>query len=282
MDQIAIDFETANSNLDSACSIGIVGVENDKVLFQKHYLINPLTEFNAYNTTIHNITAEDVKNSPTFKEVWEDIKDYFNGIVIAHNAGFDLAVLKVLVEKYNLEVPSIKIACTLKISQKLWKGILPNCKLNTISNYLEVEHNHHNALSDAYVCYAIIERAKRVTNSDTIEEVMESLGLRFGSYKEDKFFLPKNKYKDINLDALDNYFKGRVVAFGGKPKNMTKKRVVETLQIKGAILSKELDRSVDTFILFENVRKERLVKLDELKSKVKIEVISEEEFLKLI
>lgn len=282
MDYIAIDFETANSNLDSACSIGIVGVENDKVLFQKHYLINPLAEFNPYNIAIHNIRPEDVLNSPTFKEIWEEIKEYFNGIVIAHNANFDLSVLKKLIEKYELDIPNIKIACTLKISQKLWKGILPNCKLNTVSNYLEVDHNHHNALSDAYVCYAIIERAKRVTNSSTIEEVMESLGLRFGTYKEDKFFLPKNKYKDVNLNALDNYFKGKVVAFGGKPKNMTKKKVAETLQIKGAILSKELDRSVDTFILFENVRKERLNKLEELKSKVKIEVITEEEFLKLL
>lgn len=282
MDYIAIDFETANSKLDSACSIGIVGVENDKVLFQKHYLINPKTEFNSYNIAIHNIKPEDVINSPDFKELWGEIKEYFNGIVIAHNASFDLAVLKTLIEKYQLEVPNIKIACTLKISQKLWKGILPNCKLNTVSKYLEIEHNHHNALSDAYVCYAIIERAKRITNSATIDEVMESLGLRFGTYKEEKFFLPRNKYKEINYDALDNYFKGKVVAFGGKPKNMTKKSVAELLQIKGAILSKDLDRSVDIFIIFENVKKERLYKLDELKSKVKIEVITEEEFLKLI
>ena len=41
-------------------------------------------------------------------------------------------------------------------------------------------------------------------------------------------FLPKSKYKDVNLNALDNYFKGKVVAFGGKPKNMTKKKVAET------------------------------------------------------
>ena len=27
---------------------------------------------------------------------------------------------------------------------------------------------------------------------------------RFGTYKEDKFFLPKSKYKDVNLNALDN------------------------------------------------------------------------------
>ena len=282
MDYIAIDFETANSNKDSACAIGIVGVENDKVAFEKYFLINPETYFDPYNVTIHNITEDDVKESPNFKEVWNEIKKYFNGIVIAHNAMFDLNVLKALIEKYDLDVPDIKIGCTLRISQKLWKDKLPNCKLNTISSYLEVEHNHHNALSDAYVCYKIIERAMRVTNSVSISEVMESLGLIFGSYKKDKFYLPKNKYKDVNKNAIDNFLKGKIVAFSGKPKTMTKKKVLETLEIKGALVSRDIDRSLDLFIVFDQTPKEKLNRLIEMKKKCNIEVIDEEEFLKVI
>lgn len=282
MDYIAIDFETANKELCSACAIGIVGVENDKVAFEKYYLINPEMEFDPYNITIHHITSDDVKDSMTFEEVWEEIKDYFNGIVIAHNAMFDLNVLKALIEKYDLDVPDIKIACTLKISQKLWKDVLPNCKLNTISGYLEVTHEHHNALSDAYVCYKIIERAMKATNSSTITEVMESLGIIFGRYDDDKFFLPKLKYKDTYTFAKDNYFKGKIVCFGGKPKKTTKRKVLELLQIKGALISKNIDRSLDVFICFDECPKSKLEYLLDLNKRCHIKIMHEDEFLKEI
>lgn len=280
MDYIAIDFETANSSFSSACAIGIVGVENGNAIFQKYYLINPETEFSLYNIGIHHISPNDVKDCKNFKELWEEIKVYFQGIVIAHNAMFDLNVLKSLIERYDLDVPNIKIACTLKISQKLWKDILPNCKLNTISSYLEVEHDHHNALSDAFVCYKIIERAKRVTQSDDISSVMEKLGIIYGVYNENKFYLPKNKYKEINCEALDNYFKGKIVAFSGKPHSMTRKKVIEVLQIKGAIISKNIDKSLDLFICFPDSPKTKIFYLNELNKKSKIEIITEEEFLK--
>ena len=207
MDYIAIDFETANSNLDSACSIGIVGVENDKVLFQKHYLINPLAEFNPYNIAIHNIRPEDVLNSPTFKEIWEEIKEYFNGVVIAHNANFDLSVLKKLIEKYELDIPNIKIACTLKISQKLWKGILPNCKLNTVSNYLEVDHNHHNALSDVRACKEIFEHLVEEYSIDDEDDRYS-----ISSVRNDNNIIPAEftNLKKIGVSKYWNEVKARV------------------------------------------------------------------------
>lgn len=281
MDYIAIDFETANSNNTSACSLGIVIVQGNKIE-EKYYLINPETHFDPYNISIHHITEEDVKDSPTFPKVWEEIKDYFTGIVVAHNAGFDLSVLKALIEKYNLEAPRVKICCTVKISQKLWKDILPNCKLNTISEYLEVEHNHHNALSDAYVCVKIVERAIRMTNSATLEEAMESLGLLFGYYSNERFYLPRNRYKEVNKDAPDNFFKGKIVAYGGKPKTVTKKQVAEILQIKGANVSRSIDRSIDTFIMFDACPKEKQMQLEEMKKRCQIDILSEDDFLRVI
>ena len=65
---ITIDFETANSSLTSACSVGLVGAKNGKKVFEKYYLINPEEDFLSYNTLIHGITYEDVKNEKTFPE----------------------------------------------------------------------------------------------------------------------------------------------------------------------------------------------------------------------
>lgn len=282
LDYIAIDFETASSSISSACSIGLIGVRNDKVVLEEYYLINPEEEFNDYNIAIHGITPEMVENEDTFDKVWEKIKKYFNTIVIAHNAMFDLSVLKALIEKYGLEVPDIKIACTLKISEKVWKEEIPNHKLSTISSYLGVKHNHHNALSDAYVCYELIKRCERITNTSSIEEVMESVGLIFGKYNKDKFFMPKTRFKEIKTNAVDNYFKGKIVAFLGKPKETTRKKVYEILELKGAVISRAIDRSLDIFIAFNQVPLDKMNVVNKLKETQKLEILNESEFLELI
>ena len=283
IDYVAIDFETANSNPTSACSIGLVGVKNDKMVFEEYYLINPYEEFSDYNILIHGITPSMVSDALDFSGVYEKIKKYFiDTIVIAHNAMFDLSVLKALVEKYNLDKPRCKIACTLRISQKLWKDELINHKLNTISNYLEVDHNHHNALSDSYVCYEIIKRAIKSLNVATIEEVMERLGLLFGRFDDAKFFGPRNRYKPFNENAPINPFKDKIVGYLGKPKKMTKKEVSNNLEIKGAIVTRCLDRSLDYCIIFSDAPKDKILALANININNTIKVIDEEQFLEMI
>ena len=193
---IAIDFETANSNLTSACAIGIVGAKNGKVIYDNYYLINPEEVFSDFNITIHHITPDMVKDARTFKDVWEEIKDVIDGeIIVCHNAMFDIGVLKACLEKYNLEFPTISIGCTLKVSRIAYKGILPSCKLNVISNHLGIEHNHHNASSDAMVCYYLLERVKRMYQAIDICELFEVMNLGFGVLNKNIYKGCYNKYK---------------------------------------------------------------------------------------
>ena len=104
-----------------------------------------------------------------------------NEIVIAHNAGFDLAVLKSLLDKYNLNYPNLLIGDTLRVAKIAFKDELPNCKLNTISSYLEICHDHHNAQSDANVCFYLIERCKKIYGAIDISELFEMLNQAFGA-----------------------------------------------------------------------------------------------------
>jgi DNA polymerase-3 subunit epsilon len=56
MNFIAIDFETANSNRYSPCEIGLVKVEDFKIVEQKSFLIKPKDNyFDYYNTLLHGI-----------------------------------------------------------------------------------------------------------------------------------------------------------------------------------------------------------------------------------
>lgn len=104
MNYTVFDVETANSQRESICAIGIIRYENNQIVFEKEILINPEVEFNYFNTRIHGIKESDVINALTFPEVWADIKDYFdNTILVAHNAkSMDLCALYRRLERYSL------------------------------------------------------------------------------------------------------------------------------------------------------------------------------------
>ena len=282
LEYVAIDFETANANLTSACSIGIVGAFKGKTVFEKHYLINPNEEFLSYNVQIHGITHDMVVNEPTFDKLWDEIKELIDGaIVFAHCAPFDLAVLKSLLDKYDLEYPNIKVGCTLKVSKIAFKGILENCKLNTISNYLEVDHNHHNAISDALVCFHLLERVKRMYQVYDVVDLFEVIGLGFGSLKDKILRSCFNKFTQISTSQTkSNRLEGKIIAFSGKPKTMTKTEAKKLVEVHGGIYTKDINKAITTFVVFLNPVKTQLNALNRVLEFKEVEVLNEEQFRK--
>lgn len=284
VEYVAIDFETANANLTSACSIGIVGAANGETVFEKHFLINPNEDFSSYNVLIHGITEEMVRNEPTFDKLWDEIKELIEGtIVFAHSAPFDLAVLKSLLDQYGLEYPNIKIGCTLKVSKIAFKGVLENCKLNTISNYLEVEHLHHNAISDAKVCFYLLERVKRMYQVYDVVDLFEVLGLGFGVMKPKILRGCYNKFTQISTTQIEsNRLEGQIIAFSGKPKTMTKTEAKKLVEIHGGVYTKDINRAITSFVIFTNPLKTQLSALKRVEEYKKVIVLNEEQFRKLV
>ena len=70
-DFVAIDFETANSERSSVCSVGVVVVREGEIV-QKHYaLIQPEPNYyNFHNTRVHGLSAKDTENAAVFSRVW--------------------------------------------------------------------------------------------------------------------------------------------------------------------------------------------------------------------
>lgn len=148
-----IDVETPNRKNNSICSIAIVRVENSNLVSKQHYLVNPDDDFDDLNINIHHITKNMVKSEPNFKEVWKSISEYFtNGVLVAHNANFDLSVICKSLARYEINVPDFYYLCTMKLSKSAFiegsKFGLGDLCLNFGINL----ENHHNALSDAIAC----------------------------------------------------------------------------------------------------------------------------------
>lgn len=181
---VAIDFETANRYKNSAISLAAVTVENGEISREMQSLIRPpFIKFDEDFIDIHGIHPEQVKDQPTFAELWPDIYENYlkDRIVIAHNAAFDIGVLRSTLTWYHLPWPELQYACTVKLSRRVWPNLF-NHRLNTVGNYLGITFNHHQALDDAETCAKIAIAAARETHSDSLGELLEQTNLSLESF----------------------------------------------------------------------------------------------------
>ncbi len=157
---LAIDFETANTSPESACALGLVKVENGKIKATEQILIRPPTPRFQFSY-IHGITWAEVKEAPTFKDHWPTILKWFDDVdfVCAHNAGFDRRVLEACCKLYEIEPPKLPYQCTVQLARETWDLYPTN--LPRVCEFLGIELNHHEALSDARACAKIAIEALR-------------------------------------------------------------------------------------------------------------------------
>lgn len=156
-DFIALDFETATQSFDSACSIGLAMVRGMKIVDTFYSLIKPpRCQFDPNNIAIHGICPDDVNASPTLDDLFPKISQYFGQYaVLAHNARFDMSVLKSSCT-WSSYIENFKYIDTVSLA----KDFVPGHKdLLSCATFLGVPlSRHHNALSDAECCANIAIR----------------------------------------------------------------------------------------------------------------------------
>lgn len=201
-DFIAIDFETANNKRTSAVSIGIVPVVDGAIEKEKckHFLIcPPENNFHELNVGIHGITWEDVKDAPSFKELWDkelgEILD--NKLIICHNASMDKAILEQTLALYGID-SHFQILDTMNIAMQFYD--FEDNKLATICDKFGIcLDNQHHALCDAKAC---AEVAIKMLNDlgDKADNFIQSTGAT--SVQPSKFEKMKMTHQKIISDNL--------------------------------------------------------------------------------
>ena len=184
---VAIDFETANKYANSACSLAVVTVENGQITKRGYSLIKPpFMQFDEECIAIHEILPKYVMDKPTFDKLWPAIyENHLKGkLVIAHNAKFDIGVLRATLDHYNIEWPELDYTCTVKISKRVWPD-LQNHKLNTLAAYLGYEFKHHYALDDAEICAQVAIAAAKKRGVQSMDQLLANIGLAKESFITD-------------------------------------------------------------------------------------------------
>lgn len=153
-DFAAIDFETANSERSSVCSVGVVIVRDGEMVDSFYSLIQP--EPNYYNywcSRVHGLCCADTDEAPVFPRVWEKIAPMIEGLpLVAHNKTFDEGCLRAVFRTYQMDYPDYEFHDTLRVARRLLKN-LPDHQLHTVAAACGFDmKNHHHALADAEAC----------------------------------------------------------------------------------------------------------------------------------
>ena len=184
---VAIDFETANHSQASICALGVSHItKRGKVESIYYTLIHPhddVSYFDPFNIYIHGIEPEDVEDAPYFYEIYDELMEMFEGnIIIAHNAPFDMGCLRAACEMDGLEVPPLQYLDTVRLARKVWPD-LPNHRLNTVADYLDIELDHHEAESDAFACAWILRKIMEECDEKDIDKLLDILGYSYKTLK---------------------------------------------------------------------------------------------------
>lgn len=158
---IVFDVETPNQKNCRMSAIGITVIEDDCISDHFFSYVDPEQEFDSFNSELTGIDECTVTGAPTFPELWKQIKPLMeSGTLVAHNAQFDMGVLRKCLHDYGIRwKPRAKAICTVLIG----RSILPEIshKLNNMCAYYGICLNHHQADSDSQACAEILLRYMR-------------------------------------------------------------------------------------------------------------------------
>lgn len=177
---MAIDFETANSSRASVCAVGLVKVRDGRIIRESGGLVRPPDghdEFNWANTGVHGISADMVADAPPWRRVGLWMRDYIgDDLLIAHNAPFDVSVLRAACAAEQIPVPDVEYLCTLALARRTCD--LPSRRLPAVAAEFGVTlTKHHDASADARCAAEIAVAMARRRGYDKLEQLAQSLDI---------------------------------------------------------------------------------------------------------
>lgn len=230
----AMDFETANSYRGSPCAVGLVRVRDGKPVDERRWLIRPpepVDYFDGFNTMLHGIDSAMVNDAPRWRQVLPAILDYIgDDVVVAHNAGFDIGVIRYACAVDNIAWPEMRFLCTMVMARRALS--LPSYRLPYVVESLGAQMgDHHDPLADAQAVVAVVRALSDRAGVSALADLAASQNMSIGRMSSGIYtgsvalssggrnFTPI----DVNTDAdPSGYLYGRIVVFTGTLMSMTR------------------------------------------------------------
>lgn len=308
IDFVAIDFETANKERASPCSVGMTKVVNGKIVENYYSLINPECPFDSYNTWIHGIDEEMVQNSPTYPTIIAEIIDFLDGLpLVAHYAPFDMGVIAASNERYNITNFQATYFDSYFLSKQHLTSL--NYKLDTLAKFFNFEFQHHNALEDSKACANLVLYLCDLKEFTTLDDLIESsFYKKLGVIINEKRigFLKSNPWKThggkMDIDAIsatvdtenidpDHPFYQKKACFTGKLQRFTRREAMSLYISYGGIPENSVTvktnylimGDLDFNVVGESGKSAKIKRAEKLLSQnQEIQLVTENEFLRML
>jgi len=305
----AIDFETANSNRSSICAVGLALVQGRDIIDMVYYLVRPHpAHFDSFNVSIHGITEADVSDAPTFSELWPRLWQKVDGPLVAHNASFDMSVLRHALDISDIVYPETDYFCTRVISKQVWPNH-PTYALDYIAAVLGIEFDHHNAQEDARACAMIALRACQNLSAESLYDMKELCGLRVGALFPEGYLpcgsayaVSQRSLKDEKLRATDltatpadldpnHPICGMSFVFTGVMATFSRRVAMQAVVDRGGLCHDSVKRDTDFLVLGQNGyigyraghKSNKIRRAEDLSAKgYSVEILSERDFLEML
>lgn len=189
LDFVAIDWETANSYRQSPCSVGLTVVREGAVSESWSSLMRPPERYGYFtpaNTAVHGLHAEDVADAPRFEDLWPTIVQHLQGLpLVAHNATFDLSVIKDATSCVGAHRPPLRFGCSLVLARRHYT--LASYTLDRVAAAAgaRLDH-HHEAAADALAAAEITLAIAADLRATTLDDVFEAHELVLGTLDGDE------------------------------------------------------------------------------------------------
>lgn len=165
---IAFDTETTGlrPETDRVLEIGAVKFNKAGILDKFETLINPQKPIPPECTEINHITDEMVKDAPLAKDALSSFVEFIkDGILIAHNATFDINFINSELEREKFKTLGNKVIDTLNVVRWAYP-LLGKYNLQLMARLMNVNvEDAHRAYDDARVCMEIFTKTIKDTAS---------------------------------------------------------------------------------------------------------------------
>jgi DNA polymerase-3 subunit epsilon len=262
MRAVAIDFETANEQRASPCSIGLAWIDDGVITsVEHHYIRPPGMRFASFNVAFHGIGSEQVRDAEEFPAVLAMLAPRLSGrTVLAHNASFDISVVRNTCDVYGLPYPEFDYLCTVKLARQSWPD-LTSGRLNDVCDYLGIKFKHHDAGEDAYACASLAIKALKAAGATSFQSLADLNNMTLGRLNSDSYWpcssptarasrspvaqSARTKFQDLpKSDALS----GLNFVFTGALERFTRDEAKARAEALGAKVSGSVSKKTDYLV----------------------------------
>ena len=199
MEFVTLDFETATTQQDSPCELGIAVVRGGVVREVRNWLIKPRQwpYFSPWNVAVHGITPNDVANAPRWEEVWEEALALLQGnTVVAHNAAFDMGVIRATLASHGQPNPTFQYFCSVSMARRVWPG-RSTYNLKALCTAHGIPLKHHRAGNDAEATAELVLRAADQHRVESITGLLTGAQVKVGAFYPNGHRTPGGKVTPV-------------------------------------------------------------------------------------